>query len=312
MKRTLAILSLLISFLSLSAQDKRDYTQYVNPLIGTDSRYELSNGNTYPAIALPWGMNFWTPQTNRMGDGWTYQYSTSKIRGFKQTRQPSPWINDYGAFSIFATTGKPVFDENKRESWFSHKAETAKPDYYKVYLADYNTTVEIAPAERAACFRITYPKSTEANLIVDGFFKNSYVKVIPGERKIIGYACNNSGGVPDNFRNYFVIYADKNFEEVFVVKDSLMKTGLLEAEGKHAGAIVRFVTRAGEQVNLKIASSFISFEQAELNLQQEIGNRSFDEIRANANAEWNKHLGRIEVEGGTDAQLMPRLTSPIA
>lgn len=303
MKRTLAILFLLISFLSLSAQDKRDYTQYVNPLIGTDSRYELSNGNTYPAIALPWGMNFWTPQTNRMGDGWTYQYSTSKIRGFKQTRQPSPWINDYGAFSIFATTGKPVFDENKRESWFSHKAETAKPDYYKVYLADYNTTVEIAPAERAACFRITYPKSTEANLIVDGFFKNSYVKVIPGERKIIGYACNNSGGVPDNFRNYFVIYADKNFEEVFVVKDSLMKTGLLEAEGKHAGAIVRFVTRAGEQVNLKIASSFISFEQAELNLQQEIGNRSFDEIRANANAEWNKHLGRIEVEGGTDAQL---------
>lgn len=303
MKRTLAILSLLISFLSLSAQDKRDYTQYVNPLIGTDSRYELSNGNTYPAIALPWGMNFWTPQTNRMGDGWAYQYSTSKIRGFKQTRQPSPWINDYGAFSIFATTGKPVFDENKRESWFSHKAETAKPDYYKVYLADYNTTVEIAPAERAACFRITYPKSTEANLIVDGFFKNSYVKVIPGERKIIGYACNNSGGVPDNFRNYFVIYADKNFEEVFVVKDSLMKTGLLEAEGKHAGAIVRFVTRAGEQVNLKIASSFISFEQAELNLQQEIGNRSFDEIRANANAEWNKHLGRIEVEGGTDAQL---------
>jgi len=303
MKRTFALLCLLISFLSLSAQNKKDYTQYVNPLIGSDSRYELSNGNTYPAIALPWGMNFWTPQTNRMGDGWTYQYSTSKIRGFKQTRQPSPWINDYGAFSIFATTGKPVFDENKRESWFSHKAETAKPDYYKVYLADYNTTVEIAPTERAACFRITYPKSSEANLIVDGFFKNSYVKIIPGERKIIGYACNNSGGVPDNFRNYFVIYADKDFEEVFVVKDSLMETGLLEAEGKHAGAIVRFVTRAGEQVNLKIASSFISFEQAELNLQQEIGNRSFDEIRVYANTEWNRHLSRIEVEGGTDAQL---------
>src|SRR5665647_850374 len=69
--------------------------EYVNPLVGTDSDYALSNGNTYPAIALPWGMNFWTPQTNKMGNGWAYMYDDLKIRGFKQTHQPSPWTVSY-------------------------------------------------------------------------------------------------------------------------------------------------------------------------------------------------------------------------
>ncbi|MFZ1524036.1 MAG: glycoside hydrolase family 92 protein, partial [Saprospiraceae bacterium] len=174
MKSTFSTLFILIFSLIIHGQRLQDLTKYVNPLVGTDSKFEFSNGNTYPAIAMPWGMNFWTPQTNRMGDGWCYQYASNKIRGFKQTHQPSPWINDYGAFSIFATTEKLVFDENKRASWYSHKAETATPYHYKAYLADYNTTVELAPTERAASFRITYPQTDKAYLIVDGFFKNSY------------------------------------------------------------------------------------------------------------------------------------------
>lgn len=282
---------------------------YINPLIGTDSKYELSNGNTYPAIALPWGMNFWTPQTNRMGDGWCYQYSANKLRGFKQTHQPSPWINDYGAFSIFATTNKLVFDENKRESWFSHKAEIARPYYYSAYLADYNTKVEITPTERAACFRITYPQTDKAYLIVDGFFKNSSITVFPDERKITGYARNAAGGVPANFKNYFVIYVDKDFEEVFAVKDGVIFANTLEAECQHAGTIIRFKTGAGEQVNFRIASSFISPEQAELNLQREIGNSSFDQIMEKAEAEWNHQLARIKVEGGTHDQMVTFYTA---
>lgn len=279
-----------------------DLTKYVNPLIGTDSRFDLSNGNTYPAIALPWGMNFWTPQTNKMGDGWGYQYTANKIRGFKQTHQPSPWINDYGVFSIFPTTEKLIFDENKRGSWFSHKAEISKPHYYKVYLADYNTTVEITPTERAASFRITYPETEKAFLIVDGFLKNSYIKVIPEERKIIGYARNAAGGVPDNFKNYFVIYVDKDFEEVFGVQEGVIYAGKQEVESKHSGTIIRFKTRTNEQVHLKIASSFISPEQAELNLKREIGDDSFDQVMQKAKNEWNTKLRRIKVEGGTIAQ----------
>ncbi|MEF8845190.1 MAG: glycoside hydrolase family 92 protein, partial [Bacteroidales bacterium] len=128
----------------------------VNPLMGTDSEFELSNGNTYPAIALPWGMNFWTPQTGEMGDGWAYTYDAYKIRGIKQTHQPSPWVNDYGAFSLMAVTGDVKIDEDSRASWFSHKAEEAKPNYYSVYLADYDTKVEVTPTARAAIFRFTF------------------------------------------------------------------------------------------------------------------------------------------------------------
>jgi len=283
--------------------DQENLVKYVNPLVGSDSKFEFSNGNTYPAIALPWGMNFWTPQTNKMGDGWCYQYASNKIRGFKQTHQPSPWINDYGAFSIFATTEKLVFDENKRESWYSHKAEISKPHYYRSYLSDYNTTVEITPTERAARFRITYPQTDKAYLIIDGFFKNSYIKIFPKERKIVGYARNSSGGVPENFKNYFVIYVDKDFEEVYGVKEGEITLNNLEIESKHSGSIIRFKTKANEQVNLKIASSFISPEQAELNLQNEIGQQNFDQLVAKGAATWNSQLNKIKVEGGSDDEM---------
>ena len=143
-------------------------TDYVNPLMGTDSEFSLSNGNTYPAIARPWGMNFWSPQTAPNGDGWMYAYDANKIRGIKQTHQPSPWLNDYAAFSLFAITGTPVFDEEKRASWFSHKAETAKPHYYQVYLADYNANVEVTTTERAAFFRFSYDRSPRHLKIPDG------------------------------------------------------------------------------------------------------------------------------------------------
>jgi predicted alpha-1,2-mannosidase len=303
MRLKFLIVFFLIKSILINGQVSVDLTKYVNPLVGTDSKKELSNGNTYPAIAMPWGMNFWTPQTNKMGDGWCYQYAANKIRGFKQTHQPSPWINDYGAFSIFATTENLVFDEEKRESWYSHKAEISTPHYYKAYLANYNTTVEITPTERAACFRITYPQTDKAYLIVDGFFKNSYIKVFPKERKIIGFACNATAGVPSNFKNYFVIYVDKDFDQSFTVEDGAILEDKLEVESKHSGSIIRFKTKANEQVNLKIASSFISLEQAELNLEREIGDNTFDQIAQKGKAEWNKQLSRISVEGGTDAQL---------
>ena len=81
--------------------------------MGTDSHYSLSNGNVYPAIARPWGMNFWTPQTGEMGNGWAYTYDANKIRGFKQTHQPSPWMNDYGQFSLMPLTGELRFTEGR-------------------------------------------------------------------------------------------------------------------------------------------------------------------------------------------------------
>ena len=296
------IVLLAFAFLPLitSAQVSKvtDLVDYINPLMGTASKPSLSNGNTYPAVALPWGMNFWTPQTGKMGNGWQYTYDADKILGFKQTHQPSPWMNDYGMFSIFPETGTLKLDESKRGSWFSHKAEVAKPYYYSVYLADYNVTTEITPTERAANFRFTFPESDSSHIILDAFNKGSYVKIIPAEKKIIGYSTRNSGAVPANFKNYFVIYIDKAFE-LASTWHNWQKDGSLEYTGDHAGAVITFKTKKGEQVHLRVASSFISTEQAELNLKRELGTDSFDATEQKAKATWNKTLNHLKVEGGT-------------
>ncbi len=275
-------------------------TELVNTLMGTDSTFDLSNGNTYPAVAVPWGMNFWTPMTAKMGDGWAYKYDDNKIRGIKQTHQPSPWLNDYAAFSLMAVTGELRYEENERASWFSHKAEEAKPHYYRVYLAEYDVTAEVSPTERAAHFRFTFPDASSddnlAYIVLDAFDKGSMVRIIPEERKIVGYARNNHGGVPDNFHNYFVATFDKDFEVAHSWGDGWrLQRGVHRSEGEHVGAIVGFRTRRGEQVNVRVASSFISHRQAELNLERELADRSFDDTRRRALAAWDRELGRIRI-----------------
>ena len=265
----------------------------VSTLVGTESTYELSTGNTYPAVAMPWGMNFWTPQTGKNGDGWTYQYTATKMRGLKQTHQPSPWINDYGAFSIMPVTTGPVFDENERESWFSHKAEVASPYYYKVYLAEHDVVAEIAPTERAASIRLTYPEKDMSYLVVDGYAGGSFVKVIPEENKIIGYVTNNHGGVPDNFKNWFVVVSDTPFEKVETIAGDKV-TGKMETAADHALAMVGFKTVRGQVVNLRVASSFISIDQAQINLR-EVDGKSFDAVKNACRDSWNAALGRIQV-----------------
>jgi len=269
---------------------------YVSTLVGTQSTFQLSTGNTYPATAMPWGMNFWTPQTGKMGDGWTYGYQANKIRGLKQTHQPSPWINDYGQFAIMAATGKPIFDEEGRASWFSHKAETAKPYHYKVYLADYDITAELAPTERACLMRFTFPKTDSANVIVDAFDKGSYVRLLPDKRTIVGYTTKNSGGVPDNFKNYFVIVFDRDFNTARLADGKkLLTTDKQELQADHAGAVVTFSCKRGEQVHARVASSFISEAQAIQNLK-ELGNSSFETLLQKGRQRWNDVLGRISVE----------------
>lgn len=265
-----------------------DPADLVNPLVGTQSTFELSTGNTYPAIAMPWGMNFWTPQTGENGSGWQYVYTDNKIRGIKQTHQPSPWINDYGAFSLMPETGTPVLSNKERGSWFSHKSEEARPYYYKVYLADYDITAEVAPTERAAIMRFIYPQTDQAIMVIDAFDSAGNVTADPDKGRITGKACNNHGGVTDNFANYFVIDFDRPFT-LAVSEDSI--------------AAIRFTpTERGEVVTARVASSFISPEQAILNLQ-ELGDKSFDQIRNEGRDKWNRVLRRIEVDSDDKDQL---------
>lgn len=276
-----------------------DYAAYVNPLMGTMSSFDLSAGNTYPAIARPWGMNFWTPQTGTMGDGWQYTYGAHTICGFKQTHQPSPWINDYGQFSLMPVTKKPVFSEAERASWFSHKAENATPYYYSVYLADHDVVAEMTPTDRAAAFRFTFPEG-ESYVVIDAFDSGSEVSISADGRKVIGRSTRNSGGVPDNFANYFVVEFDTPVNYVATFGNTAKEEPLTLTDGSrnfsgfHAGAVIGFTTERNEQVNVRVASSFISEDQAERNLN-ELDNKDFDTLISEGHDVWNDVLGRMAV-----------------
>ena len=298
-----------VSLLALAATSMtalaQDYAALANPLVGTMSDYNLSTGNTYPAIARPFAMNFWTPQTANNGDGWQYTYGAHKICGFKQTHQPSPWINDHAEFSLFPMTGTPVADAGKRGSWFAHKGEVATPYYYSVYLADYDVFTELAPTDRACIFRFTFPEA-QSYICVDAYQRGSGIEIIPSKRMIKGYTTRNSGGVPENFKNYFVIEFDKDFEmtqtylgtqiEKDKEADNIAEHAGLSAEGFHALAMIGFKTQRGETVHARVASSYISYEQAEFNLRHELGHDSFEQVKEDGHRTWNEILGRIALD----------------
>lgn len=296
-KSILALLAATSFFAARAQKEEFSPVDYVNPLVGTQSSFELSTGNTYPAIARPWGMNFWTPQTGEMGNGWQYVYTDNKIRGFKQTHQPSPWINDFGQFSLMPVVGAPKFDQNERASWFSHKGEEAKAYYYKVYLAEHDVVVELSPTDRAALFRFTFPESKDSYVVVDAFDRGSHIEVDAANNRITGYTTRNSGGVPRDFKNYFVVEFDKPFEYVATFADGQLKENATEQTENHTGAVIGFATRKGEQVHARVASSFISPEQAAVNLR-ELGDDSLEVLKEKGRKAWNEVLGRIEVSGG--------------
>jgi len=297
MKHLLVIPALVMGGM-LQGFGQDNLVQYVNTRQGTNSRYEFSYGNTYPATALPFGMNTWTPQTGKNGDGWKYQYFVHTIRGFQQSHQCSSWVNDYAVFSLFPETGELVVDEDKRAASFKHEQEVAQPGYYKVVF-DNGIRTEISPTERGAHLRFTYPKGKKALLILDGYTKMSQVKIDPRARKITGYV-NNCRWAPQHFRNYFEITFNKPFKSygTWENRQNTIHADSIAAEGEGAGAYIEFA--AGQQVEAKAASSYISPEQASVTLQRELGAyKKFEDTRRAADKIWNTLLGRMKIEGAT-------------
>jgi len=277
------IISSVLLFFSATAfaMSGNSPVDYVNPLVGTMSKHSLSTGNTYPAVARPWGTHFWTPQTNVNDNTWTYVYTDDRIRGIKLTHQASPWMGDYGQISFMPVTTGPVYDEEARASWFSHKTEIARPYYYSVYLAEHDATVELTPTERAAHVTVTYPEKDMSYFVVDAFRDGSNVKV-DGNR-ICGYTVRNSGGVAPGFKMWFVIESDTKFDYSRVI------------DGPHAYAVVGFKTVKGQKVRFKVGASFVSPEQASFNLT-ELDGKDFEAVKAEGRKVWNETLGRIEVK----------------
>ncbi len=290
----------LLFFCNVGFAQQTDLLKYVNGLQGTNSNPQFSTGNIFPAVALPFGMNFWSPQTGKNGDGWKYQYASKTIRGFGETHQCSPWMNDYGAFTLMPVSGKLIVNENERASAFRHSNEIAKPNYYKV-IFDNGISTEITPTVRAANFRFIFPKRKAAYLIIDGYTKLSGIKIYPKQNKITGYV-KNGLFIPSNFKNYFVITFNKPILEfgTWNGKNGEIRNNNSVDSGEEIGAFVQFAK--GAKVEAKVASSYISLDQAELNLNKEIGSNSFAQTKEKATAVWNKLLSRVQVEGGTVAE----------
>ena len=282
------------------AQEK-DLVKYVNTLQGTDSEWALSYGNTYPTVGLPFAMHFFSAQTGKNGDGWKYTYKANTIRGFQQVHQCSPWMGDYAVFSLMPGKGNLLVNEDERALPFNHDNEIAKPHYYSVKF-DNGIQAEISPVERGAHMRFSFPKKEKAYLILDGFLKNSQVKIIPEERKIIGYV-NNGRFVPENFRNYFVLVFNQDFKSYGTWENRANKisSGNRADEGEGIGAYLEF--KPGTRVEVKMASSYIDPDQALRNLKQELdGNKNFETTKTKAFDVWNAWLNRIVVEGGTEEE----------
>lgn len=299
-KKNIFSILCIIAFQYSFAQ-KPDLVKYVNTFQGTNSSYELSAGNTYPTTALPFCMNAWSPQTGKNGDGWKYKYSEKTIRGFGETHQCSPWVGDYGVFTLMPVAGELIVDENKRGASFSHQNEIGKPNHYKVKF-DNGITTEIAPTERGSHFKFSFPKGKAANIVLDGYTKLSSVTIDAANKKISGYV-NNGAFVPKDFRNYFVVIFDKPFKAfgTWDNQSNNISKNNTKADGKGAGAYVQFAD--GITVSAKVASSYISAEQAEVTLDRELGNyKTFEQTKTAAFKTWNDLLNRILVEGGTEEE----------
>lgn len=278
---------------------KVDLVKYVNTLQGTNSRFELTRGNTYPTTALPFAMHTWTAQTGKNGDGWKYQYEKDSIRGFQQAHQCSSWTNDYSVFSVMPVTGKLTLDQYSRAASFSHRNEIGKPNYYKVQF-DNQITVEMSPVERGAHLRLSFPKRQASYVIFDGYTGISGVKIDPKENRITGYV-KNGRALPDNFKNFFIIQFDKPIRNYGIWNNRTNEKWekLMEKEGEGISAWVKFDD--GVKVQAKVVSSYISPEQAEMTLQTELGKfTSLDQTKQAAWKIWNDQLRQIFVEGGSE------------
>lgn len=261
----------------------------------------MSWGNTYPTTAVPYPMNSWSPQTGKNGDGWKYQYSATTIRGFQPTHQCSPWVGDYGVFSLMPVP-ELVVDESKRATPFSHDKEIAKPHYYKVTLEN-GITTEFSPTTRSAHFRFSFPAKGDAFLVLDGYTKTSQVQIDVANHRITGYV-HNGAFSPKTHKNYFIIQFDKPFVSygTWENRKNTIQKNNLRREGEGIGAYVQFAK--GSKVQAKVSTSYISPEQAEVTMTRELGKHSSVEVTKQAAADvWNQLLNRVLVEGGTEEDM---------
>ena len=303
-------------------------TENVDPFIGTDG-----GGNCYPGAVAPFGMVQLSPETSSGSIG--YLYHQPNIIGFALTHMSGVGCPDYGNGFFTATTGPVVTKLEDYRSPYKHSDEKASPGYYQVRLDKWNVNAELTAAERAGVARFTFPAGVAANVLipVSHTQTDTYAAdvTIVGDREVQGSVTSRSFcGGQGRYTVYFVMRFDKPFQSFGTFTGDAKSDGGRGAAQKAEGdpAVGAYVTWPGDAaavttVTASTGISFVDLDGARRNLEQEIGQKSFDDVRKATAAAWEKSLGKIEIEGGRPAArkifytalyhalLMPNLFSDI-
>jgi predicted alpha-1,2-mannosidase len=312
-------------------QKKKPEIDYVNPIIGTPFAgfdKDLQGGGTIPTVGVPHAMTNFVVQTheNKMSR-MPYIYEDSTVIGFMATHQPTVWMGDYGYLSVMPEVGTLKLLPENRALSFNHKDEIAKPYYYSVLLRvsdKQQIRGEIAAASRCGLFRFTFPKSDQAHIVLQGINLDpaladdannldhriktlkGYMKIDKENREITGYNPDRQsaqlGPELPNFKGYFIIQFNKAFDSIGTWSGSESFPSSTEQYGTRMGAYVSFKTRDKEQVMVRIATSFISIEQARENLNREVPDWDFDQLAVRTRNDWQENLSRIQVSDISEAQ----------
>ncbi len=293
---------------------------YVNPFIGTQASSERAStdGRTHPGACVPFGMTKWTP-VNVISHNDPYKYVEDSARmplyadvikeevfGFRGSHFPNGSHKpDYAHYDFMPLTGDLKFDPRKRASKIDHENEQASPGYYSVYLEDYKINTEITATERCGYLRFAFPDTNKAHIIIDTRMSDGFLRILPEENRIIGYNTYQPRG---RITGYFVAEFSEKFTSYGVWDDQVSKN-TQEVSGEYVKAYLSFDTQGGETVEVKIGTSFIDFETASANLENEIGKKKFSTVRKEARNKWNQKLSRIEVEGGSEEDKIKFYTS---
>jgi predicted alpha-1,2-mannosidase len=293
-----------------------DFNKYVNPIIGTSTNttsgfhYGTGSeqyGQVQPAVTVPFGMTNWTPQTRSMEKKCTaaYYYEDSILTGFRG----SHWLSgscsqDYGSMAVMPVSGKLVTSFSKKGSKYNHENEISTPYYYRVKLNDYDVIAEMSATTRCSIFRFTFEKEGDAHIIVNPNSDKGegYIKIIPEQREIDGYnpvyRIYQGSGKRAGFSGYFAVRFEKTTDSFGVYSEDKILNNQLSIENEpNLGGFISFKVKQGEQIILKVGTSFVSIEQARKNLDAEIPEYNFDAVKESLKEIWNNLLSKIQVEG---------------
>ena len=268
------------------------FCDYVNIKQGSESVHRFSNGNTLPLVQVPFGMTAFAPQTSDGNIRWYYHPKDRSLEGIRLTHQPSPWIADYGAICFLPQIIPLKSDGEDRWSGFRPEDTVLSPYYMKYNLLRSRSRIELTPTERCGKFRVSFSGD-------NGYFsclpvREGYSYRFDESKHSVYITCDNCTGSDHvDFCEYVVVrFPENSTGKVYVQKDNCKPEEGNYIDGCDTAMHIELKDNITE---LSVAASYISFDQAEISLEREIGNKTFDEIKNEAEKIWEEYLGRIKI-----------------